>query len=111
MIFTAYLDESGTHDGSNATIMGGYMAAFREEIILGRRLRALQHHYGFTIFHATEFKNRRSEFQGWSHEKGLALIQDMTDMVATSLSSVVIATLPNDTRPYGISGTLHGQKK
>ena len=32
MIFTAYLDESGTHDGSDATIMGGYMAAFREEV-------------------------------------------------------------------------------
>jgi hypothetical protein len=96
MIFTAYLDESGTHDGSNATIMGGFMGAFREEVILGRRLRALQHHYGFTIFHATEFKDRRRDFQGWSDEKGLALIQDMTEMVATSLSSVVIATLPND---------------
>jgi hypothetical protein len=96
MIFTAYLDESGTHDGSNATIMGGFMGAFREEVILGRRLRALQYHYGFTIFHATEFKSRRGDFQGWSDEKRLALIQDMTDMVATSLSSVVIATLPND---------------
>ncbi len=96
MIFTAYLDESGTHDGSNATIMGGFMGAFREEVILGRRLRGLQHHYGFTIFHATDFKARQDEFQGWSDEKGLALIQDMTDMVATSLTSVVIATLPND---------------
>ncbi len=96
MIFTAYLDESGTHDGSNATIMGGFMGAFREEVILARRLRALQYHYGFTIFHATEFKNRKGDFQGWSNERGLALIQDMTDMVATSLSSVVIATLPND---------------
>lgn len=96
MIFTAYLDESGTHDGSNATIMGGFMAAFKEQVILGRRLRALQHHYGFTIFHATEFKNGRGQFQGWSSEKGLALIQDMTDMVATSVSSVAIATLPND---------------
>jgi Protein of unknown function (DUF3800) len=95
MIFTAYLDESGTHDGSDATVMGGFMGVFREEVILGRRLRALQHHYGFTIFHATEFKNRRGDFQGWSDEKGLALIQDMTDTVATSLSSVVIATLPN----------------
>lgn len=96
MIFTAYLDESGTHDGSNATIMGGFMGAFPEEVILGRRLRALQYHYGFTIFHATEFKNRKGEFQGWSDERGLALIQDMTDMVATSRSSIVIATLPND---------------
>ena len=95
MIFTAYLDESGTHEGSNATIMGGFMGNFREEVILGRRLRALQHHYRFTIFHATEFKDRRGDFQGWSDEKGLALIQDMTDAVATSLSSVVIATLPN----------------
>jgi hypothetical protein len=96
MIFTAYLDESGTHDGSNATIMGGFMGTFREEVILGRRLRALQHHYGFTTSHATEFKNRRGDLQGWSDEKGLALIQNMTDMVAKSLSSVVIATLPND---------------
>lgn len=95
MIFTAYLDESGTHDGSNATIMGGFMGAFREEVILGRRLRALQHHYRFSIFHATEFKGRRGDFQGWSDERALALIQDMTDAVATSLSSVVIATLPN----------------
>jgi hypothetical protein len=95
MIFTAYLDESGTHGGSNTTIIGGFMGAFREEVILGRRLRALQHHYRFTIFHATEFKDRRGDFQGWSDEKGLALIQDMTDVVATSLSSVVIATLPN----------------
>ena len=96
MIFTAYLDESGTHDGSNATIIGGFMGVFREEVILGRRLRALQHNYGFTIFHATEFKNRTGDFQGWSDEKGLSLIQDMTDLVATTLSSVVIATLPND---------------
>jgi hypothetical protein len=30
LIYTAYLDESGTHGGSPATVMGGVMASARQ---------------------------------------------------------------------------------
>jgi hypothetical protein len=47
----------------------------------GKRLAKLQLRYGFTIFHATEYKARRGEFAGWSDQKARALIDDMIELV------------------------------
>jgi hypothetical protein len=35
----------------------------------GRGLKRAQDRYGFTTFHATDFKNQRGEFVGWSANK------------------------------------------
>src|SRR3954469_9244307 len=85
VIFTAYLDESGTHDGSPVTVVAGFMGTARQWEILGRRLRTIQESYGFKIFHATAFKSKSGEFKGWPDQKCLSLTEDLTDLAADNL--------------------------
>jgi hypothetical protein len=86
VIYTAYFDESDTHGPSPTVIMACFLANARQWRLFKRRLRALQKSYGFTIFHATEFRNKTDEFFGWSDIKCLRLVSDLTDLVRDNLT-------------------------
>ncbi len=74
VIFSAYLDESGTHGSSPVTVMAGFMGTAREWQIVERRLRALQDELWFSIFHATDFRTGSGAFRGWSDDKRMRLV-------------------------------------
>jgi hypothetical protein len=79
VILRAYLDESGTHAGSVATVMGGLLGnAFQWERF-DKRFRKLQKKFKFTVFHTKKFKNRDGDFKGWSREKQVALLDAMAE--------------------------------
>jgi hypothetical protein len=61
--------------------------------ILKRRLRVLQKSYGFTVFHATEFRSETDEFFGWSDIKCLRLVSDLTELVRDNLAEGVTVHL------------------
>ena len=96
MIITAYLDESGTHNGSPVTVMAGFLGNAEQWESFGRGLRLLQERYGFTVFHATEFKHGRGEFRGWSDIKCLSLVKEMSELAAKELMAGASMVLDND---------------
>lgn len=94
VILTSYLDESGIHQGSPATVFAGAMATAgqwqRYEIEINR----LKSRYGFSVFHATDLKTGSGEFSGWPQEKKLSLFHDL-GMASSGLMEAVTSLLPN----------------
>ena len=89
MLYTAYFDEADTHGPAPTVIMASFLGTARQWELFGRRLRGLQRRDGFTIFHATEFKNKTGEFAGWSDTKCMDLVHDLTVLVRDNLTEGV----------------------
>jgi hypothetical protein len=86
VIFTAYIDESGTHGRDPALIMGAFLGHAYQWRVFNRDLDRIRARYGFDIFHAKDFKALKGEFEGWEDEKCLGLIDDLTALVRDRLT-------------------------
>ena len=98
MIITAYFDESGTHDGSPTTVMGGLMANERQWSRFESGLKALKKKHGFKIFHTKKFTKRTGDFKGWSDTQCMALVHDLAQLTRKGLMESV--TFPLDNESY-----------
>jgi hypothetical protein len=94
-VYTAYLDESGTHDGSPVTVMGGVLARAEQWRDFEKKFAAVQSQYGFEVWHTKKFKRKAGDFQGWTDEKCHNLYWSMRDVTAFGLTDVVALTLDN----------------
>jgi hypothetical protein len=90
LVLTGYIDESGTHGGSVITIMAGALANARQWRVFEAGFAQAQRDFGFRVFHTRRFKNRAGEFEGWSNEKCLALIDTLGPLTHGLAESVVI---------------------
>src|SRR5277367_970329 len=95
VILTSYFDESGTHDGSPATVMSGIMGTASQWLRVQSAIAKMKRRYGFRVFHAKTFKAARGEFAGWSDEKCRGLFTEMGKATA-GVMSAVNCSLPND---------------
>lgn len=95
MILTAYLDESGTHDGSPVTVMGGMLANALQWARFEQAFRRIQKKHRFKIFHTKKFKKRDGNFTGWSNEQCLALMADLAPITAAAFTEGVTVALDN----------------
>lgn len=93
MIFTAYFDESDTHGQAPTIIMAAFLAHAYQWKRFAKKLKRLQAGYGFTVFHAKEFKAKTGEFVGWPDEKCLRLINDLTELVRDNLTEGIVMSL------------------
>jgi Protein of unknown function (DUF3800) len=91
--FFAYFDESGTHDGAPVIVLGGLLGSAEQFEDLGARLDAVCDHYGFSVFHAVEFKNGKGEFKGWAPEKKLSLAVVFSNLVEETMTAAAMALL------------------
>ena len=57
-VYTAYLDESGTHDGSPLTVMGGVLGRAEQWRDFDKKFAAVQSQYGFRVWHLKSSKRR-----------------------------------------------------
>jgi hypothetical protein len=96
LIYTAYFEESNTHGPSPTVIMACFLGHARQWELFGRRLRAIQRRDGFTIFHSTEFKGKKGAFAGWSGDKGMRLVHDLTELVRDNLTEGVTVHLEHE---------------
>lgn len=96
VIFTAYLDESGTHQGAPALIMAAYLGTARQWELVERKLRAIQREHGFSVFHAKDFRKKSGEFRGWSDERRGRLLMAILGLVRSHLTAGVSIALPTE---------------
>jgi hypothetical protein len=94
-VYTAYLDESGTHDGSPLTVMGGILARAEQWQSFEKKFAAIQSQYGFRVWHTKKFKKKAGDFRGWTDEKCDALYWSLRDVTAFGLTDVISITLDN----------------
>lgn len=65
VILTAYIDESGTHDASARTVVGGMVGRASELAELDRIWVALLASQGLTHLHGVDLFNRKKQFKTW----------------------------------------------
>lgn len=63
-VFTAYLDESGTHGDSPFTVMGGILARAEQWKAFNIGFDAIRIRYGFKVFHTKKFKKKQATSSG-----------------------------------------------
>jgi hypothetical protein len=85
-IFTGYLDESGTHDGSPVTVMGGLLARADQWQRFQKGFDLAKKKHGFRVFHTKKFKKKSGDFKGWTDQQCLALMDDLGDLIGAGLT-------------------------
>lgn len=94
MIFTGYIDESDTHGPTPDMTMAAMLSSTGRWERCERRLRGIRRDFGFDIFHATEFRSRHEDFDGWDRWKQHDLLVAFGDLVARHVTECVTVSLP-----------------
>lgn len=80
-VLTAYIDESGTHDGSPIFALAGCVSDSKGWEAFDRRWRKFLAHYELETFHMNKFENRIRPYDNWTdrqRRKALARALDIT---------------------------------
>ncbi len=85
MILTAYMDESGTHRGSQRVAVGSALANAGQWAEFQSGLDKIKREFGFSVLHTNELKARKGEFKGWPVDKCMSLIRRMFALAANTL--------------------------
>ncbi len=97
LTFTGYLDESGTHVGSDVTVMGGLLARADQWKYFQKGFNRIKKEHDFRVFHTKKFKRKKGAFKGWTNDQCLALIADLGRLTGTGLTDGVAIALDNST--------------
>jgi|GEM_PF-2133681 len=81
VIFTVYIDESGTHAGSPVMLLGGRLAKLGQWVDFDTKWRRLLKRKSLAYFHGTEFRNRRDQFRGWDPDEGDRFVSEANKIV------------------------------
>jgi hypothetical protein len=96
LIFTSYFDETDTHGPTPDIIMAGYLGHAYQWRRFDRKLRDLQTDHGFKILHASHFKSKTGEFDGWSDDECMDLVRDFTNLVKNNLTAGLAVALEHN---------------
>jgi hypothetical protein len=94
-VYTAYLDESGTHGGSPTTVIGGLLARAEQWERWENGFARLQNKHGFRVWHSKKFRQRKGDFKDWTVEQRSALYWDLAHLNAYGLTEAMAITLNN----------------
>jgi hypothetical protein len=86
MIWTAYFDESGTHDESPIMLMGGFVAPAENWKCFNVGYWQLLDFNGVAYLHGTELHHGKGQYRGWSPEKINALILSVQNLINKHLA-------------------------
>ena len=96
MIFKAYLDEANTGTQQPLMTIAGFLGTSPQWRKVARELKTIKRLLGFKEFHAVEFKGKKDDFDGWSDEKCMQLINALARIVREDLTQAISITLPHD---------------
>jgi hypothetical protein len=94
--FSAYLDESGTHGGSPITLMSAVLGSDRQWQNFEKVFTKMKRRYGFSIFHAKDYKDTDGEFASWSRETKHRFANEFCDLIDSTFGASIVAHLRND---------------
>jgi hypothetical protein len=75
-MFTAYFDESRTHDDSSNVVMGGYIAQESQWTEFAREWSRMKAEEEINVFHRVAMENSWGEFKSWSRERLVDCLHD-----------------------------------
>jgi len=68
-IFTAYLDESGTHEESDVVAVAGFFSVADRWVKFSQEWQAVLDYYCLDYFHMTDFESSQGQFKEWDAQK------------------------------------------
>lgn len=89
-MLVAYMDDSGTHDGSHNSVLGGYWGSINEWRRFERAWKAVLDSEGIEEFHAKSFwpripgKGRPAPYTGWSDERHAHFIDRLLRIIEST---------------------------
>ncbi len=97
MILTGYFDESGTHVGSGAVSVAGYLSTPYRWVRFEEQWRAALEEFSIEFFHMADFANHAPPYDTWTEEKRRAqfarLVQIINQNAEFSVGNVVPTAL------------------
>jgi hypothetical protein len=100
MIFTAYLDESGTHAGASVSALAGFVGHARQWRKFEKRVGRLSARFHVNIFHAIDVRRGDDDFEGWTVDKKIDFYDEFQHIINDTLESGVVAFLEEDDYKY-----------
>ncbi len=79
-MFTAYFDESGTHNNS-AIVVAGYIATDKQWVEFSQNWNDLLQDQGISHFHRTDLESLKKEFRGWDDPRKIRVIQQAQGII------------------------------
>jgi hypothetical protein len=93
MIWTAYFDESGTHDESPIMLMGGFLAPAEKWKCFDADYRHLLDDNGVSYIHGTELLHGKGQYRGWGPKTINALILSVQGLINKHLGFGFISVI------------------
>lgn len=100
MIFTAYFDESGTHSGSNLSVMAGFVGNSRQWRKFQKRVGKLFGRYGVDVFHSVDLRRTDKDFRGWPVDHKLKFLDEFLHIINETLERGVTVFIRDDDYRY-----------
>jgi len=85
----AYFDESGTHQGSLVTAIGGCVAREEQWAVFAPEWRQVLEDFKIPFFHSTDLANSRKQFVGWDDVKKCSLITELSRVMASYAKTAI----------------------
>ena len=80
-LYNAYLDESGTHAGSRAVVVAGFVSNVSKWEAFSEQWSAALNEWGVSAFHMTDFESRHGEFADWKNEERRERLNRLLDLI------------------------------
>jgi len=100
VVYTGYLDESGTHYGAKVSAMGGFVATGRQWRKYEKRTEKLFKRYGVKVFHAIDVRRGDRDFKGWSVDRKIVFLDEFQHIINDTLESGVVAFIRDEDYKY-----------
>jgi hypothetical protein len=83
--FTAYFDESGTHQGAQVSVMAGFVGDQRQWRKFEKRTSKLFARYRVQLFHAIDVRRGDGDFAGWTVDRKLTFVDELQHIANETL--------------------------
>jgi hypothetical protein len=80
-LYTAYFDESGTHDSSEAAVVAGFVSNKIQWSAFSDRWQQVLENAHLDYFRMSDFENRRGQFIEWSENKRRNVLNELLSII------------------------------
>lgn len=103
MVFTAYLDESGTHAGAPISAMAGFVGDARQWRKFEKRVGKLFKRFQVNVFHAIDVRRGHKDFEGWTVDRKIEFHDEFQHIINETLESSVVSFIRDEDYKYYLS--------
>jgi hypothetical protein len=101
LTLTAYFDESGTHHGSEAVAVAGYLSTSEGWLAFRAEWEAALANFNIPMFHMTDFALSQQQFKGWPEPKRRECFARLLEIINRNVIGSVGMVIP--TRAFEVA--------